>query len=108
MVVQADAHRTVLRDSGGSYGELPFPAAHTVHRLLIAFFRDGMADQGVHIRQQIANGAARQVVAISLGGTALAGVSVVLPGSVAGAVVPLLADQQLILFHVERRIRIGL
>src|SRR5208282_6005663 len=104
VVVQADAHRTVLGKDGGPYGELPFLAANAVDRLLVALFSHGMADHGVHIRQQIANRASRQVVAIPLGRIALACVPSVLPGSVAVTRVPLFAHQQLVFFHLERRI----
>jgi hypothetical protein len=65
-IVQSDAHRTLLGGEGGPYIELPFPAADAVDRLLVALFRHGVAYHFAHIRQQIANGASRNVVAIPI------------------------------------------
>src|SRR4029077_10868394 len=108
MIVQADAYRTFLRRDDGPLVGLPCPAADAVDGLLVAPFRDGVADHVVHVRQQIANRASRHVVAIPLGRTPVAGVPGVLPRSIAAMDVSLVAHQQFFLTHLERRIRAGL
>src|ERR1700758_2489868 len=102
MICQADAYRTFLRGENGPLIELPFPAADTIDGFLVAPFRDGVADHGVHIRQQIANRTSRHVIAIPLGGAAVAGVPGVLPRSVPAMDISLVAHQQLFLVHLER------
>src|SRR5579859_7336017 len=108
MIVDSQAHGTSLSRESGPGGELPFPAANTVYSLLAARFRHGMAEHGEHIRQQVRGLTARNIVAIPFGGIAVACVAVAFPGSVTVPGIALVANQQVFVFYLERRIRVAL
>src|ERR1700741_1340676 len=85
MIAQSDADRASRARGARGIREFPVLAAYAIDRFLVAFSESGALEQRPDIRQQIAKGALRKVLAIPFGRIGHGCILGFLPGSVTGA-----------------------